>query len=127
MQLKRLVQAYTKELKWRDEDYMPKTLEEHFEVSMRSSGGFTLAAASFVGMDDIATKDIFEWILSYPSLFKTFDIFVRLSNDIVSNKVLLYLYMFGHSIPSWFERVSTPTQCIRLIRVMAQACAQTHS
>uniref|UniRef100_A0A0E0MVS6 Terpene synthase n=1 Tax=Oryza rufipogon TaxID=4529 RepID=A0A0E0MVS6_ORYRU len=84
--LKRLVQAYTKELKWRDEDYTPKTLEEHFEVSMRSSGGFTLAAASFVGMDDIATKDIFEWILSYPSLFKTFDIFVRLSNDIVSNK-----------------------------------------
>uniref|UniRef100_A0A0E0JI01 Terpene synthase N-terminal domain-containing protein n=1 Tax=Oryza punctata TaxID=4537 RepID=A0A0E0JI01_ORYPU len=84
--LKRLVQAYTKELKWRDEDYTPKTLEEHFEVSMRSSGGFTLAAASFVGMDDIATKDIFEWILSYPSLFKSFDIFMRLSNDIVSNK-----------------------------------------
>ncbi|XP_040375922.1 beta-sesquiphellandrene synthase-like [Oryza brachyantha] len=84
--LKQLVQAYTKELKWRDDNYMPKTLDEHFEVSMRSSGGFTLAGASFVGMDDIETKDILEWLLSYPSLFKSFDRFVRLSNDIVSNK-----------------------------------------
>ncbi|KAL5220784.1 hypothetical protein ABZP36_025497 [Zizania latifolia] len=85
--LKQLVEAYTKELKWRDEDYVPKTLGEHLDVSMRSSGGFTLAASSFVGMGEIAiTKDIFEWILSYPSLFKSFDTFVRLSNDIVSNK-----------------------------------------
>uniref|UniRef100_A0A0D9V0G7 Terpene synthase n=1 Tax=Leersia perrieri TaxID=77586 RepID=A0A0D9V0G7_9ORYZ len=84
--LKRLVQAYSEELKWRDKDYVPKTLDEHFEVSMRSSGGSTLAGASFVGMDGIATKDIFEWILSYPSLFKSFDMFVRLSNDIASSK-----------------------------------------
>ncbi|KAG8045381.1 hypothetical protein GUJ93_ZPchr0008g12602 [Zizania palustris] len=86
--LKQLVEAYSKELKWRDEDYVPKTLGEHLDVSTRSSGGFTLAVSSFVGMgDEIAiTKDVFEWILSYPSLFKSFDTFVRLSNDIVSNK-----------------------------------------
>lgn len=92
MQLKRLVQAYTDELKWRDQGYVPKTMNEHLEVSARSSGGFTLASASlFVGMGDIESKDIFQCILSYPPLFKSFDMFVRFSNDIVSSKVLLYL------------------------------------
>uniref|UniRef100_M8B228 (+)-delta-cadinene synthase isozyme XC14 n=1 Tax=Aegilops tauschii TaxID=37682 RepID=M8B228_AEGTA len=85
--LKRLVQAYTEELKWRDGNYVPKTLEEHLRVSARSSGGFTLASTSlFVGVGGIATTNTFEWILNYPQLFKTFDMFVRFSNDIVSSQ-----------------------------------------
>lgn len=92
----RLVQAYTEELKWRDGNYVPKTLEEHLGVSARSSGGFTLASASlFAGVGGIATTDTFEWILNYPQLFKTFDMFVRFSNDIVSSQVLVYLYTFN--------------------------------
>jgi (S)-beta-macrocarpene synthase len=95
MQLTRLVQAYTKELKWRDENYVPKTLDEHLEVSARSSGGFTLASASlFAGVGGIDSDDTFEWVLSYPQLFKSFDMFVRFSNDIVSSQVLLYLCTF---------------------------------
>ncbi|XP_044954970.1 zingiberene synthase-like [Hordeum vulgare subsp. vulgare] len=85
--LMRLVQAYTEELKWRDGNYVPKTLDEHLGVSARSSGGFTLASASlFAGVGGIATTDTFEWILNYPQLFKTFDMFVRFSNDIVSSQ-----------------------------------------
>ncbi|KAM0837933.1 hypothetical protein ACQ4PT_061319 [Festuca glaucescens] len=81
------IQAYTKELKWRDENYVPKTLDEHLEVSARSSGGFTLTSASlFAGVGDIVSNDTFEWVLSYPQLFKSFDIFVRFSNDIVSSQ-----------------------------------------
>jgi (S)-beta-macrocarpene synthase len=95
MQLTRLVQAYTKELKWRDENYVPKTLDEHLEVSARSSGGFTLTSASlFAGVGDIVSNDTFEWVLSYPQLFKSFDMFVRFSNDIVSSQVRLYLCTF---------------------------------
>ncbi|KAK1664700.1 hypothetical protein QYE76_052859 [Lolium multiflorum] len=85
--LTRLVRAYTKELKWRDENYVPKTLDEHLEVSARSSGGFTLTSASlFAGVGDIVSNDTFEWVLSYPQLFKSFDMFVRFSNDIVSSQ-----------------------------------------
>ncbi|CAM0881155.1 unnamed protein product [Alopecurus aequalis] len=85
--LSRLVQAYTKELKWRDENYVPKALYEHLEVSAQSSGGFTLASASlFAGVGGIATNETFEWVLSYPQLFKSFDMFVRFSNDIVSSQ-----------------------------------------
>ena len=95
MQLMRLVQAYTKELNWRDQNYMPKTLDDHLEVSARSSGGFTLASASlFAGVGGIATTDTFEWVLSYPQLFKSFDMFVRFSNDIVSSQVILHLPTF---------------------------------
>lgn len=90
MQWKQLVQAYIKELKWRDEDYVPKTMSEHLEVSMRSVAAFFLACASFVGMDDIKTVETFKWVLGYPQLLKSFGIFVRLSNDIVSTKVFLY-------------------------------------
>ncbi|KAM0861618.1 hypothetical protein ACQ4PT_045773 [Festuca glaucescens] len=95
MQLTRLVQAYTKELKWRDENYVPKTLDEHLEVSARSSGGFTLASASlFAGVGDIVSNDTFERVLSYPQLFKSFDIFVRFSNDIVSSQKKLTFKIF---------------------------------
>uniref|UniRef100_A0ACD5UHU2 Uncharacterized protein n=1 Tax=Avena sativa TaxID=4498 RepID=A0ACD5UHU2_AVESA len=85
--LMRLVEAYTKELKWRDENHFPKTLDEHLEISARSSGGVTLASASlFAGVGDIVSNDTFKWVLSYPQLFKSFDMFVRFSNDIVSSQ-----------------------------------------
>uniref|UniRef100_N1QYN6 (+)-delta-cadinene synthase isozyme C2 n=1 Tax=Aegilops tauschii TaxID=37682 RepID=N1QYN6_AEGTA len=36
---KKLVQAYSDELKWRDENYVPKTLNEHLQVSSREQAG----------------------------------------------------------------------------------------
>ncbi|KAL6658956.1 hypothetical protein ACP70R_002996 [Stipagrostis hirtigluma subsp. patula] len=85
-EVKRLVQAYFKEIKWRDEDYVPETMSEHLQVSLESIGSFVIGCAAFVGMGDIITKDTFEWILSYPELLKSLGIFVRLSNDLVSTK-----------------------------------------
>ncbi|KAL6840804.1 hypothetical protein ACP4OV_029330 [Aristida adscensionis] len=84
--IKRLVQAYFKEIKWRDEDYVPETISEHLQVSLESIGSFVIGCATFVGMGDIITKDTFEWTLSYPQLLKSLGIFVRLSNDLVSSK-----------------------------------------
>ncbi|KAL6840798.1 hypothetical protein ACP4OV_029324 [Aristida adscensionis] len=83
---KRLVQAYVKEIKWRDEDYVPETMSEHLQVSLESVGPFMVACAAFVGMGDVITRETFEWLLSYPQFMKSFGIFVRLSNDLVSTK-----------------------------------------
>ncbi|KAL6840797.1 hypothetical protein ACP4OV_029323 [Aristida adscensionis] len=83
---KRLVQAYIKEIKWRDEDYVPETMSEHLQVSLESVGSVMVACAAFVGMGDIITRETFEWVLSYPQFLKSFGIFVRLSNDLVSTK-----------------------------------------
>ncbi|KAF0897648.1 hypothetical protein E2562_000368 [Oryza meyeriana var. granulata] len=83
---KRLVQGYSKEIKWRDEHYVPKTVDEHLELSRTTVGAFELACASFVGMGDIITKETLDWLLTYPELLKCFTTLARLSNDIVSTK-----------------------------------------
>ncbi|CAM0912976.1 unnamed protein product [Alopecurus aequalis] len=84
--LKRLVQSYADEIKWRDEHYVPKTMSEHLEVSSTSIGPFLLACSAYVGMDDALTEDTFMWVLENPQLIKSMGVFVRLSNDIVSTK-----------------------------------------
>ncbi|KAL6840794.1 hypothetical protein ACP4OV_029320 [Aristida adscensionis] len=84
--MKHLVQANIKEITWRDEDYVPETMSEHLQVSMESVGSFAVACAAFAGMGDAIKKATFEWILSYPQFLKSFGIFVRLSNDLVSTK-----------------------------------------
>lgn len=95
LQLKQLVQAYIDELKWRDENYIPETLSEHLGLSMRSSGGSPILCASLVGMGEIVTRETLDWFLSYPHLVRSFDTFVRLSDDMASTEVFLYLYAFG--------------------------------
>ncbi|CAO2187138.1 unnamed protein product [Urochloa humidicola] len=84
--LKQLVQAYIEELKWRDENYIPETLSEHLGLSMRSSGGSPILCASLVGMGEIVTKETLDWFLSYPQLVRSFDTFVRLSDDMASTE-----------------------------------------
>ncbi|KAK3122821.1 hypothetical protein QOZ80_8AG0618830 [Eleusine coracana subsp. coracana] len=84
--LKQLVQSYIEELTWRDENYMPKTLSEHLGLSMRSSGGSPIVCASLVGMGKIVTKETLEWFLSYPPFVRSFDTFVRLSDDVASTE-----------------------------------------
>ena len=90
-QLKQLVQAYIEELKWRDENYIPETLSEHLGLSMRSSGGAQILCSSLVGMGEIVTRETLDWFLSYPQLVRSFDTFVRLSDDMASTEVLLHL------------------------------------
>ncbi|KXG24532.1 sesquithujene synthase A [Sorghum bicolor] len=83
--MERLVQLYCKEIKWRDEDYVP-TMSEHLQVSEESIGSIALTCAAYVGMGDIITEETFKWLLSYPQFLTSFGTFVRLSNDVVSTK-----------------------------------------
>ncbi|KAF8713005.1 hypothetical protein HU200_028795 [Digitaria exilis] len=84
--MKRLVQQYSKEVEWRDEDYVPETMWEHLQVSMESIGSVALACAAYVGMGDVITKETLQWVLSYPQFLTSFGVFVRLSNYLVSTK-----------------------------------------
>ncbi|EEE68113.1 hypothetical protein OsJ_26180 [Oryza sativa Japonica Group] len=83
---KRLVQEFSQEIKWRDDHYIPKTIEEHLELSRKTVGAFELACASFVGMGDLVAKETLDCLLTYPELLKSFTTCVRLSNDIASTK-----------------------------------------
>ncbi|XP_062193130.1 beta-sesquiphellandrene synthase-like isoform X2 [Phragmites australis] len=84
--LKMLVRGYSQEIKWRDEHYVPETINEHLELSGVTVGVFQLVCSSLVGMGDIITKEILDWLLTYPGLLKCLSTFARLSNDIASIK-----------------------------------------
>jgi hypothetical protein len=84
-----LIRGYSQEIRWRDEHYVPKTINEHLELSRTTIGSFDLVVSSFVGMGDIIKKEILDWLLTYPELMKSFTTLCRLSNDIASTKVLL--------------------------------------
>ncbi|CAO2189628.1 unnamed protein product [Urochloa humidicola] len=84
--IKILVRASSQEIKWRDEDYVPKTIDEHLKISGATVGGFQVACSSFVGMGDIITKEILDWLLTYPELLKCLSIIARLCNDIKSTE-----------------------------------------
>uniref|UniRef100_A0A0D9X4S5 Uncharacterized protein n=1 Tax=Leersia perrieri TaxID=77586 RepID=A0A0D9X4S5_9ORYZ len=81
-----LVRGYCQEVKWRNDHYIPKTIDEHLEVSRITVGAHALGCASFVGMGDFITKEILDCLLTYPELLKSYTNGVRLSNDIASTK-----------------------------------------
>lgn len=78
------VRAYNREVKWRDERYVPTTVQEHLQVSARSVGCHLLSCGSFVGMDDIATKESFDWVSRMPKIVHALCIIFRLLNDLKS-------------------------------------------
>ncbi|BAH91674.1 Os02g0458100, partial [Oryza sativa Japonica Group] len=79
-----LVRAYNKEVKWREEGYIPGTIDEHLQVSARSGACHLLSCTSFVGMDDIVSKDCFDWVCSVPKIVQSLCIILRLSDDLKS-------------------------------------------
>ncbi|CAL4941825.1 unnamed protein product [Urochloa decumbens] len=76
-----LVRAYNAEVRWRDEGYVPKTVEEHLQVSATSAAFQLLSCASFVGMRDI-TKESFDWVSSMPRMVHALCLILRLSDDL---------------------------------------------
>uniref|UniRef100_A0A804JX74 Uncharacterized protein n=1 Tax=Musa acuminata subsp. malaccensis TaxID=214687 RepID=A0A804JX74_MUSAM len=96
---KDLSEAYFEESKWRDQHYIP-TLEEHLHVSLISSGYPMLECASFIGMREIATKEAFQWITSFPKIVQASAIICRIMNDITS-----------HELEQTREHVASTVQC----------------
>nr|XP_018684038.1 PREDICTED: alpha-humulene synthase-like isoform X2 [Musa acuminata subsp. malaccensis] len=97
--MKDLSEAYFEESKWRDQHYVP-TLEEHLHVSLISLGYPMLECASFVGMGEIATKEAFEWITSFPKIVQASAKIGRIMNDISS-----------HELEQTREHVASTVQC----------------
>ncbi|GJN20989.1 hypothetical protein PR202_gb08434 [Eleusine coracana subsp. coracana] len=78
------VRAYNTEVEWRDRRYIPATVEEHLQLSVRTGACHLLSCASFVGMDDIATEESFHWVTSMPKIVHSLCIILRLLDDLQS-------------------------------------------
>ncbi|PAN16825.1 hypothetical protein PAHAL_3G089300 [Panicum hallii] len=77
-----LVRSYNTEVKMLQDGYIPKSVEEHLQVSIRTGGCPMLSCASFVGMNDIATKDCFDWVSRVPSMVQALSRILRLLDDL---------------------------------------------
>ncbi|CAL4924943.1 unnamed protein product [Urochloa decumbens] len=76
-----LVRAYSVEVRWRDEGYVPKTVDEHLQVSAITGACHLLSCASFVGMRDMK-KESFDWVSTMPRMVHALCLILRLSDDL---------------------------------------------
>ncbi|KAG9457175.1 hypothetical protein H6P81_001683 [Aristolochia fimbriata] len=83
--IKSLTSAYLKEAQWFFSDYVP-TVEEYMSVALVTSAYQVLTVASFVGMDEVATKEVFDWAMGNPKIIKAASTVCRLLDDIHSHK-----------------------------------------
>ncbi|KAL6316177.1 hypothetical protein AAG906_016007 [Vitis piasezkii] len=84
-EMKNQVRAYFAEAKWLHEEHVP-TFEEYMHVALVSCGYCMLATMSFVGMGEIATKEVFDWVTSNPKILSSSNFIIRLIDDIKSHK-----------------------------------------
>ncbi|CAK9136862.1 unnamed protein product [Ilex paraguariensis] len=83
--MKKLIRAYFQEAKWFNEGYVPTT-EEHMEVALVSCGYMMLSTTSFVGMGELATKEVFDWVSSEPLIVRASSVINRLMDDMVGHQ-----------------------------------------
>ena len=89
--MKRQAQGYYLEAKCLD--HIP-TMKEYLSIALLTSGYGLMANTCFVGMEDVATKDTFEWLLQNPNIVNASTIIARLMDDIVSHKVVYSLLFY---------------------------------
>ncbi|KAF4365547.1 hypothetical protein CsatB_018641 [Cannabis sativa] len=83
--MKKLIQAYFHEAQWLNQGHFP-SFDEHLKVSFVSSGYPMLIETSFVGMQDVKTNQVFEWLSTQPKIFRACTIISRFMDDLVSRK-----------------------------------------
>ena len=82
------------EAKWLNQEYTP-TLDEYMSTALVSCGYAMLTITSFVAMEDIVTKEAFNWVSNDPKMVRASSIVFRLMDDIVSMRYKLHhLYRF---------------------------------
>ncbi|KAK3122570.1 hypothetical protein QOZ80_8AG0615380 [Eleusine coracana subsp. coracana] len=79
---------YHAEVKWRDERYVPTTIEEHLEISLLSAGCTQLICLAFTSVsEDVACREqAITWALTFPKIIRAVSIVGRIGNDIMSHE-----------------------------------------
>lgn len=88
MQFQILSNNYLQEAEWFHQKYIP-SFTEHAAVSLVTGGAIELPVSIIVGMGDIATKDAFDWALSYADAGRAFGEGSRFMDDLAVSQVLI--------------------------------------
>ncbi|KAK8527243.1 hypothetical protein V6N12_054465 [Hibiscus sabdariffa] len=113
--MKRQSQVYYVEAKWFHENYIP-TMEEYMPIALMSCGYPCLTIASFVGMEDVITKETFIWAFNDPKILTAASTICRLMDDVVSHEfeqerghvssaVECYMKQYGTSMQATYDEL----------------------
>jgi hypothetical protein len=72
-----------------EESYVPESVKEHLQISARTGACHLLACTSLVGLNDVATKDSFDWVSTMPKIVQQLCIILRLLDDIMTYEVII--------------------------------------
>ncbi|GJN12484.1 hypothetical protein PR202_ga30764 [Eleusine coracana subsp. coracana] len=77
---------YHAEVKWREEHYVPATIEEHLQTSVRSSVCMQITTMAFISLGNVTSREAVEWAFTFPKLIRGVCMVGRIGNDIVSHE-----------------------------------------
>ncbi|CAL5009940.1 unnamed protein product [Urochloa decumbens] len=79
---------YHAEVKWRDEHYVPTNVDEHLQISMRSSVCMQIINLVLISLRDVttSTEDDVDWVFTFPKIIRGVSTVGRIINDIVSHE-----------------------------------------
>lgn len=86
-QMKIQIGAYFDEAQWFHEGNVP-TIDKYMQVARVSSSLPLTTVIFFIGMDEIITKEAFEWVYNDPFTVASC-LIARLMNDMTSHKVCM--------------------------------------
>ncbi|XP_070011818.1 sesquiterpene synthase 12-like isoform X3 [Nicotiana tabacum] len=85
-EMKKLVAAYFKEAQWLNANYIPKC-EEYMKNGVVTSTGTMYGIISLVVMEEIITKEAFEWLANEPLILRAASTICRLMDDMADHEV----------------------------------------
>ncbi|XP_072971375.1 alpha-humulene synthase-like isoform X2 [Typha angustifolia] len=109
LQLKKVAKCYLQEVEWYAIDFVP-TFEEHLNVSLVTTCYRMLACASFLGMGDVATKEVFEWVATFPDIVKASTMISRCLDDVVSAELERKRGHFVTSMDSYMKEYNSTVE-----------------
>ncbi|TVU42234.1 hypothetical protein EJB05_08627, partial [Eragrostis curvula] len=81
-----VAKSYHAEVEWRDENYIPASVEEHLQISMPSIVAMQTGNHALVSLGDVTPMEAVEWAFNFPKIVRAVAIVARISNDIMSHE-----------------------------------------
>ncbi|KAJ6296858.1 hypothetical protein OIU78_022563 [Salix suchowensis] len=82
---KELVRGYHAEAEWADKCHVP-TFDEYVLNGLATSASGVIMGASFLGLEEVAGVEEYDWLKSNPKIIKAAKMICRLMNDIVGHE-----------------------------------------
>ncbi|KAJ6858209.1 hypothetical protein NC652_040694 [Populus alba x Populus x berolinensis] len=84
-EFKELVRGYHAEAEWADKCHVP-TFDEYVRNGLATGTYGVIMAASYLGMEEVAGGEEYEWLKSNPKIIKAGKMIGRLMNDLVGHE-----------------------------------------